>query len=502
MSKKIIKSPTGSQLLIPIIFLISTLSINVYLFGNASLDGANQISLILSCAVASVIAIRNGNSWNSLVEGIIASIKSAKRSILILLMIGALTGSWVISGIVPSMVYYGLFILTPSYFLVAACIISGIVAISTGSSWTTIATIGIALLSIGKILDIHEGLVAGAIISGAYFGDKLSPMSDTTNLASAVAGTDLFTHIKYMLLTTSPAFVVTLLIYFVIGYSFDANKVTDITIYQDAIEEKFNITPLLFLVPLSVIAMIVKKVYPLPALFWGTLLGGLFAILFQIDLIFSIGYKSLIDSGNEHLISELSFMRGALFSYITLMDAFSREMIVTTSNAQINELLTTSGMAGMLNTVWLIICALAFGGAMDAGGFLKKATDMILSRVNSTSSLIVSTVGTCLFFNTTASDQYMSIVIPGKMFKRVYLKLGYKPEVLSRTIEDSGTVTSVLIPWNTCGATQSGVLGIATLVYAPFCFFNILSPITSVVSALLNIKIRRVKGDNNEESQS
>ena len=465
--------------LLPIIFLIALLSFNVYLYGDDSLGGANQLALLLSAAFATIMGLKSGTSWKSILKGVSNSIASTTPAIIILLLIGSLAGTWLISGIVPTMIYYGLQILNPKIFLVAAAIICAIVSLASGSSWSTIATVGIALLGIGNALDISNGLTAGAIISGAYFGDKMSPLSDTTNLAPAMAGTDLFTHIRYMMYTTIPSFVISLLIFLFIGLSMDNTQNSDdITNLLMAIESSFNISPWLFLVPVIVLLLIIKKVPALPALFAGTLLGGIFAIIFQ-----------------PHLIIELSGIDSNFFqaSYVSIINAMGSETSINTSNEMINDLLSSGGMYGMLNTIWLIICAMCFGGVMEASGALKKISQSIIQYAESTGSVIATTACTCLFFNVTASDQYLSIVVPGRMYADTFKDKGLAPENLSRTLEDSGTVTSVLVPWNTCGATQSAVLGVATMTYLPFCFFNIISPLMTILYGYLGFKIKKIK---------
>ena len=470
------REPSLLEALIPIFFLIVLLSINVFIFKDGALDGSNQIVLILSAAVATIMASRLGFKWMELREGIVKSISSAMTSMLILLLIGSLAGTWLLSGIVPAMIYYGLQILNPSIFLVAACIVCSVVSIATGSSWTTAATVGIALIGIGKALGISEGIVAGAILSGAYFGDKLSPLSDTTNLAPAMAGTDLFTHIRYMAFTTVPSITVALIIFLVLGFTLDTSSTAMSTeTILAAISDKFYISGLLFLVPGMVVFLIVRKVAAIPALLAGTLLGALFAILFQPTLIMEIAGRT-----------------GPLGIYVGVMKALYGTISITTSNEMVNELLSSGGMYGMLNTVWLILSAMIFGGVMEKAGFLKRIAAAILTLVKSTGSLVSSTVGTCFFFNVTASDQYLAIVVPGRMYADIYREKGLAPENLSRSLEDSGTVTSVLVPWNTCGAYHSTVLGVSTLAYAPFCFFNIISPFMTIFFAYAGIKIRKL----------
>ncbi len=473
------KKPTLLHALIPIIVLIILLSLNVLFWGDDTLSGANQMALLFAAGVAVVVSLMLGVKWAKIKLNIVKTIGSAMPSILILLLIGALSGTWLISGIVPALVYYGLEILHPNIFLFAAVIISALVSLATGSSWSTIATIGIALLGIGDAMGINKAIVAGAIISGAYFGDKMSPLSDTTNLAPAMAGTDLFTHIKYMTYTTVPTMIITLIIFLIIGFTYNFGTVTtDVNDVQLAIKNTFNLNPLVFLVPVILIIIIIKKVPPIPALMIGSLLGGIAAVIFQ-----------------PHLIEQLSGTQGnyAKQSYMTVLQSMYGDTVIDTGNEAISKLFKSGGMAGMLLTVWLIISAMVFGGVMESSGLLKRITQTIIKYANSTGSLVGATAVTCIFFNITASDQYISIVVPGKMYAKTYKDKNLKPEVLSRTLEDAGTVTSVLVPWNTGGATQSRVLGVATIDYLPYAFFNYLSPIVSVLVAYLNIKIRKIK---------
>lgn len=463
--------------IVPILFLIGMLTLNVLLFED-TLSGANQIALLLAAALAGIIAFRLGFDWLEIRKKIVSTIGSAMPSILILLLIGSLAGTWMISGVVPAMIYYGLDIISPKLFLITAVVVSAIVSVATGSSWSTIATIGVALLGIGKAIGINEAVVAGAIISGAYFGDKMSPLSDTTNLAPAMAGTDLFTHIRYMAFTTVPSMTITLIIFLVIGFTYDFSGATvNVENVKSAIEGTFNTNGLLFLVPVLLLTIIILKVPPLPALLTGTLLGGIFAIIFQPDII-----KEVAGISDNYLKA----------SYYSMMQSMFGDVSLTTQDAGVNELLSTSGMRGMLDTVWLILSAMVFGGVMESAGLLKRITQPIVKVAKSTGSLVASTVGTCIFFNTTASDQYIALVVPGRMYRKTFEEKGLKPEVLSRTLEDSGTMTSVLIPWNTCGATQSRVLGVETWAYAPYAFFNLISPLMTIIFAYFNIKIRRI----------
>lgn len=468
--------------LLPILVLIVLLTSNVFLFDD-TLSGANQIALLLAAALAGIIAKWLGIRWSNILEKIVNTIGAAIPSILILLLIGSLAGTWMISGVVPVMIYYGLDIISPKLFLFTAVVVAAIVSVATGSSWSTIATIGVALLGIGKALGINEAVVAGAIISGAYFGDKISPLSDTTNLAPAMAGTDLFTHIRYMMYTTTPSMLITLIIFMVIGFNSDfTGTAGNIETVQSTIEETFNTSPFLLLVPLILLIIIILKLPPLPSLLAGTLLGGIFAIIFQPEII------------NEVAGITGNYLKA---SYISVMQSMFGDVSLITSNTNVNELLSTSGMRGMLDTVWLILSAMVFGGVMESAGLLRRITKPIVKYAKNTGGLVASTVGTCLFFNTTASDQYIAIVVPGRMYRKTFEEKGLKPEVLSRTLEDGGTMTSVLIPWNTCGATQSRVLGVATVDYIPYTFFNLISPVMTILFAYFNIKIRRLNNKDN-----
>ena len=477
-----LKIPTLFQSFIPIIFLIILLSLNVFIWGDATLDGSNQIALLLAAAVATIIAFRLGASWEKIRNKIVKTIGKSMPAILILLLIGALSGTWLLSGVIPAFIYYGLDVLHPSIFLFATVVISSLISLATGSSWSTIATVGVALLGIGHAMGINDAVTAGAIVSGAYFGDKMSPLSDTTNLAPAMAGTDIYTHIRYMMYTTVPSMTITLIIFLIIGFTYDfQSDATEIEQVQNAIAETFNITPWLFLVPVFLIFIIIKKVKPIPSMLLGTLAGGLFGIIFQADIVNEI--SGIADNY-------------AKSSYISVMQAMYGDLEINTANEKINDLFGTSGMAGMLNTIWLILSAMVFGGVMESSGMLKKITTSVMKKVKSTGSLIASTAATCIFFNATASDQYIAIVVPGRMYNKAFQEKGLKPEVLSRTLEDAGTVTSVLIPWNTGGATQAKVLGVATIDYLPYAFFNLISPLMTVLVAYLNFKIRRI--DPNE----
>jgi len=474
------RQPTLFEALIPLVFLIVLLSLNVLLFED-TLQGSNQIALMTAAALAGLIGLRMGFRWTEMRKQIVKTISTAMPAILILLLIGALSGTWLISGVIPALIYYGLDVLSPKIFLFAAVVISGIVSLATGSSWSTIATIGVALLGIGEAMGIDKAIVAGAIVSGAYFGDKMSPLSDTTNLAPAVAGTDLFTHIRYMMYTTVPTMSITLVIFLVMGFTMHTEAIpTHGVAVQKVITDTFNVTPWLFLVPAILFAVIMKKVQPLPALAVGVVLGAIFAVIFQPQIIEGL-YKG---EGNYFKVS-----------YIVVMKAIYGQTNIITGDPAMNELFTSGGMSGMLETIWLILSAMFFGGIMESTGMLRKITRSVLTLIRSDGSLIGSTAFSCIFFNVTASDQYISIVVPGEMYSEAFKDRGLKPEVLSRTLEDSGTVTSVLVPWNTGGATQARVLGVPTLAYLPYAFFNLISPLMTILFAYLNIRIRRFKDD-------
>lgn len=467
------------EALIPIFALVAMLAYNIFVFGDDALSGSNQFILLMGAAVAAVVGFRNKVTYKRMIEEVAENVKSTTGALLILLMVGALAGTWLISGIIPSMIYYGLQILNPSIFLAACVIICAIISIATGSSWTTSATVGIALVGIGDTLGISLGMTAGAVLSGAYFGDKMSPLSDTTNLAPAMAGGELFDHIKYMAMTTVPTITITFIVFIIIGLNLDPTGSPDISDKLKAIDESFNINPWLFIVPVLVIVMIIKKTSPLIALLIGTLLGAGAAIIAQPDIVAKIAGADTLNFSS---------------AYKGVMNAITVDTSVETSSAELNDLFSAGGMSGMLGTIWLIICAMVFGGVMDAIGALARITQALLKVATTTFGLFASTVASCLALNVTASDQYLALVVPGKMFKKAYEDRGLAPENLSRTLEDSGTVTSVLVPWNTCGAYQSGVLGVPVIDYFVFAIFNWLSPFMTLLFAGFNIKIKQLTG--------
>lgn len=467
------KELTLWKALLPVVILMLLLAYNIFYKDGAWLgDYSNQYILLMGGAAAAIVGFLNKTTFNVMLAEIIENLKSVFVPIMILFLVGALAGTWLISGIIPAMVYYGLQVLNPSIFLPASVIIAAIISIATGSSWTTSATVGIALIGIGQALGIDAGMIAGAVISGAYFGDKMSPLSDTTNLAPAMAGTDLFTHIKYMAITTIPTITITLIVFVIISFSIDTSGSADVSSLLTVIDNTFNTTPLLFIVPLIVIALIVKKTKPLIALTVGVLLAAVFAFIFQADVL-----KGLSNSS---------------FSAVTT--AIWTDTAITTTNETLNELFSSGGITGMIWTILLICCAMVFGGIMDGIGALSKITEALLSIADSIFGLFASTVISCLGLNVVASDQYLALVIPGKMFKKAYEDKGLAPENLSRTLEDSGTVTSVLIPWNTCGAYQSSVLGVSVADYFVYAVFNWLSPFTTLLFAALRVKIKMMAG--------
>ena len=473
------KTNKTAQLLLaltPLVVLMLLLWFNVgYVFGDDALSGSNQVILMLSAFVAAAIGIANGTKMEAVFEKIKNNVRDTTQAIFILILIGGLAGTWLIGGIVPAMIYYGLDLINVQLFLPTAVIISALVSLSTGSSWSTTATVGIALMGIGQTIGLNPAIIAGAIISGAYFGDKLSPLSDTTNLAPAMAGTDLFTHIRYMLYTTIPSLIVSLILFTILGWSPGdaAMDAAEIATVQLLLKGSFTITPWLFLVPVGVIVLIASKTDALVAISIGIFGGLVMALLFQGSLLQSLGSSPFT-------------------MYEVAMRSVFGSISISSDHPILSDLLSTSGMSGMLGTVWLVLSAMAFGGAMEAAGFLSTITSAVISLARGTASLITSTLVACGVLNVTASDQYLAIVVPGRMFKDVYRERGLASENLSRTLEDSGTVTSVLVPWNTCGAYQSSVLGVATGEYFMYAFFNLISPLMTLVYAWAGIRIKRL----------
>ena len=459
------------EALIPVVLLMAMLAYNIFFADGEWFGGySNQVILLIGAVFAAIVGFFNKTTFKTMIEEIYENLRSVFVPIMILFLVGALAGTWLVSGIIPAMVYYGLKVLSPSIFLPASVVIAAIISIATGSSWTTSATVGIALVGIGTALGIPTGMIAGAVISGAYFGDKMSPLSDTTNLAPAMAGTDLFTHIKYMFYTTGPTILLTIIAFSVISLNIDTTGNADVSGLLKTIEQTFNITPYLFIVPVTVIALILLKTKPLIALGTGVLLAAIFSFIFQPEILSSLSDSKLT----------------------SLFNSVLTDTAIVTENEKLNELFSSGGMSGMLWTIYLICCAMVFGGIMDGIGALARITQSLLAVAKSVFGLFTSTVLSCIGLNVIASDQYLAIVIPGKMFKKAYQDRGLAPENLSRTLEDSGTVTSVLIPWNTCGAYQSEVLGVSVSEYFVYAIFNWLSPIMTLTFAAFNIKIRQL----------
>jgi NhaC family Na+:H+ antiporter len=453
---------------------------SVVLFGDDSSYGPNQIALILAAAVAAVLGLRQGFRWRELEAGIVHGISLAMGAILILLVVGSLIGTWILAGIVPTMIYYGLELLSPSIFFPSACILCGLVSIATGSSWTTAGTVGVALIGIATAQDLNLGLAAGAVISGAYFGDKMSPLSDTTNLAPAMAGTDLFTHIRHMLWTTVPSITIALVLFTAIGMATTAPQDTAaVAAIRDALGAQFNIGLHLLLPVALVLWLVVRRVPALPSLLIGALVGCLFAVVFQ-----QAGVLRFADAPD--LPAWAGLIKGA---WMALFDGFS----LSSGNEALDDLLSRGGMSSMLSTVWLIVSAMTFGAVMETTGMLARIAEAILGAVRGTGSLIVATLGTAIGMNIIASDQYIAIVLPGRMYRAEYARRGLDPKNLSRALEDAGTITSPLVPWNTCGAFMATTLGVATFAYLPYAFFNLINPFVAAAYGMTGVSIAKIE---------
>ncbi|NQY33836.1 MAG: Na+/H+ antiporter NhaC [Alteromonadaceae bacterium] len=472
------KPPSLIDALIPIIALVIMLAAAVIYFGDNSSYGPNQIALLVGMGIAVIIGFKNGYTWASMEKAIVHGISISLGAILILLSVGALIGTWLLSGTVPTMIYYGLQILNPSWFYAATCVICGVVAMSIGSSWTTAATIGVALLGIAQGLELSPAITAGAVISGAYFGDKISPLSETTNLAPAVAGSELFNHIKYMLWTTIPSISTALVLFIILGLNETVTASNSaINALNEQLSQQFHIS-VVNLVPLLILlGLAIKKVPAFPAVSIGAIMGAVWAILFQQELIIRIATQ-----GSDVFTANLMVVWTAFFDGVA----------IETGNQELDKLLSGGGMSSMLNTIWLIMCALSFGAVLEHLGMLRKFVNVILAAAKSTGSLIASTVATCIGTNLITADQYMSIVMPGRMYKEEYKRRGLDPVVLSRTLEDSGTITSPLIPWNTCGAYMYSVLLVNPFDYIFYCFFNLINPVLAVVYGYMGFKIKKL----------
>ena len=475
--------------LIPFIVLVAVLVVVIKVFGDGALDGASQVALLLATGVTVAISmIFYRIPWKEFEEGILDNIRAVGTSILILLLIGAVSGSWMVSGVVPTMIYYGPKLIIPEVFLFAACGICALISVMTGSSWTTIATVGVALVGIGTAQGYHPGWTAGAIISGAYFGDKISPLSDTTVLASSSAGTPLFTHIRFMMVTTIPSFVIAMIVFLVVSLIHTPAGEMETVEFANDLKNTFTISPWLMLVPVVTGLLIVKKVPAMLTLFVAAVLAGVVAVFVQPHLIQQIAN---VDSTVYHVpaqsFTELSFFDGFKGTFMT----YYGPTAIDTGNAELNDLVSTRGMTGMMNTIFLIIAAVAFGGALVGSGMLQSLTEKLTHFIRRRTSMVAATVGTGVFSNMITGDQYLSIILTSSLYKKLYHEKGYEPKLLSRSVEDSATVVSVLIPWNSCGMTQATVLGVSTITYLPYCLFNLISPLMSITIAAIGYKIVR-----------
>ena len=472
---------------IPIVFLIGLLVVIINLFGSDALMGGSQIALMMGMALCVFISmVFYKVKWSTFEKQMAKTMSGIFVTIMILLCFGMLAGSWMISGVVPTLIYYGIELLSPQFFLVTACILCSLVSLLSGSSWTTVATIGVALLGVGEALGIDKAWTAGAIISGAYFGDKMSPLSDTTILASSATRVDLFVHIRYMMHTTVPALTLSLVIFLVAGLGRDASTVMSVSQYTRGLSSTFNISLWTLIVPLVTGVLIARKVPSLIVLFTSSILAGIMALIMQPHILSQIANDASLSLAG-------SLIKGLAITYYGAT-------AIDTGYAALNDLVSTGGMAGMLNTVWLILCAMCFGSAMVASGMLQSITLKVISWIKSRFSMVASTVGTGFLLNLTTGDQFISIVLTADMFREVYKQLGYEPRLLSRTTEDSTTVTSVLVPWNTCGMTQATVLGVPTLTYLPYCFFNLLCPVMTLLVAAIGWRINYNKPENDSIS--
>lgn len=473
------KEASLSDALIPIIVLIILLSGSVYLFEDNSSYGPNQIALLIAMGIAAIFGMKNGYSWEEIEQGIVKGISRSLGAILILLAVGSLIGTWMLAGTVPTLIYYGLDLLNPSFFYAATCLICAIVAMSIGSSWTTAATVGVALMGIAIGMGMSEAITAGAVISGAYFGDKISPLSETTNLAPAIAGTNLFEHIQYMLWTTIPSIVLALILFTIIGFGSDAEvSMERISEMQSLLNDEFNLG-LHLLIPLVVLlTLAIKKIPAFPAVSIGALLGGVWAAIFQPEII-----NKMASEQHQGILASITVVWTALFDGV----------VFTTPNETLNELISRGGMSKMLNTIWLIMCAMTFGSVLERVGLLKRVVSAILKGATSAGDMITRTILTCFGTNLITADQYMAIVMPGRMYKNEFEKRGLNQLNLSRSLEDGGTLTSPLIPWNTCGVYMHGVLAVHPFEYAIYAFFNVINPILAIIYAFLGIKILRIE---------
>ncbi len=487
MENKTVKQPSLAVSFVPLTVLVIFLALTIKLFGADAIAGGSQLSLITASAVCTAMAMGiYKRKWQELENAVVDNMRSATPALIILLLIGAIAGTWMASGIIPTLIYYGLKILHPSIFLPASCIICAVISLLTGSSWTTIATIGVALMGIGRALGFDDGWIAGAIISGAYFGDKISMMSDTTVLASSTAEVPLFKHIKYMMITTTPSLVVALIVFAIAGFSTAADTLADTTVIEQALSQTYNLSPWLLLVPVLTGVLISRRLPAIVTLFASVAMAAVAMVVAQPEIIMSIAQS---DSAS------------VMPSIYAVVQAATGSTAVETGNLLLNDLVATSGMGGMMDTIWLIICAMCFGGVMYGSGMLTAISQLFIRVARRTVSVVGSTVCSGLFFNLATGDQYISIILTGNLFRNLYDNRGLERRLLSRSVEDSATVTSVLIPWNSCGMAQSTVLGVATLTYLPYCVFNYLSPLMSILMAAIGYKIFK-HSDNETETNN
>ena len=463
--------------LVPVLVLVTLLAVHIGIYGSDSIFGASQVALLAASGICVLLAsIFFKTPWKQFDEAIRGNFADVAGATLILFLIGAVSGTWTMSGVVPAFIYYGVKIISPKMFLLSACVICAVISVMTGSSWTTIATIGVALLGIGRAEGFPDGLIAGAIISGAYFGDKISPLSDTTVMASSVNRVPLFTHIRYMVFTTVPSIVITLIIFTVIGLLHSPEEATQIDLYTTVLTDKFRITPWLFIVPVLTLVLILRRMPALPVLAISVLSAAVAALIFQPDIIGSIGAK----------VTEGSRFRILLTGTV---ESIYNTVSLETGHPEVDGLLVTRGMVGMLNTVFLILCAMCFGACMQASGMIARLARLLDPLTRTRTGLVASTVVTGTALNGIVSDQYLSILLTSNIFRGTFQERGYEERLLSRTVEDSATVTSPLFPWGSCGMTQATILSVPTLVYAPFCFFNLISPLMSICIAAIGWKI-------------
>ncbi len=482
--------PSWAVSLVPFVFLVAVLVVVIKVFGADALEGGSQVALLMAAGVAIAISmIFYKIPWKEFEEGILDNIRAVGTSILILLLIGAVAGSWMVSGVVPTMIYYGMKVIFPSIFLFASCGICALISVMTGSSWTTIATVGVALIGIGTAQGYDPAWVAGAIISGAYFGDKISPLSDTTVLASSSAETPLFTHIKFMMVTTIPSFTIAMIVFLIVSLLHEVPSAVETADFSNDLVNTYNISPWLLLVPVFTGVLIAKKVPAMLTLFVASVVAGIFALIFQPHILGAIATETLPDK-----TATLSFLDG----FEGLFISYYGSTAIDTGNAALNDLVATRGMAGMMNTIFLIIAAVTFGGALVGSGMLQSLTEMLTKFIRRRVTMVASTVGTGIFTNMITGDQYLSIILTSSLYKKLYKERGYEPQLLSRSVEDSATVTSVLIPWNSCGMTQATVLKVSTMSYLPYCLFNLISPVMSILIAAIGYKIVRKSKENSK----